>query len=559
MKVVDFFLQPIWNPSKLAQFSREAHQIIASTQKLLAEYHQLPLQQVQYISYESLYQVTSTMFDCNQRVEGLEEKGQESTLIDPLSFFQNNANRSLNNDLEYRLSLFHNMANAAQKSCDLKPAQQLERASIEEYLGQKQLQILEHPPRQFWSKLLHALAILKAKLFNFIITTKKIHYLQLDTRMWSQVAGAKWIKLDYQAPLTATTAVEKYDFFESIKDLFFQMPSLSQWNPLEKKLLLITLINHLPASMIKVELHKKLLLEAQNTLIDSQVETLISQGQFFRDDYKYLFIAAKESNLRLIEIQNGGFPIYDEGDEIIQNRFTLPREYLTWAPEHKLPTPIKKTSFPNPRFHSITPLKIRANKPIKILYTPIALSHLFNCELFCSFLPEHMKAHRELIHQSLQSISNINISLNVKLKAFGNTLWKGYEYFTIPKLDGLNFPLNIRTIGTSSMHFSDHHLHLTDGMSTTFSESLAQQMPTIGIWNQQVLVCHKNFQEIYARLKKCKILISEPDELRDALALYQENPNYWNTPEVQSVVLDYCSALAYHSPHWIKEIKGIIQ
>lgn len=559
-ELMNLFLHPIWNLENLKKSSSKACSIIHVFQKCLSKQLEIPFEHIQYLTYDRLYNAAAAFLDSKERVSLLSDERDISKNIAPnyLGTLLSPDEVSINNDLNFRTQVLELIAIANQKHFSCQVHQQLIPNTILDYLQSKNYKIVQTSQRRIMWKFYILIQLLSKKISDFFIKDKvKIHFTHLDTTMWSVIPGIKLQQIKPKEAISEFNPQDKINLYENIKNDFFKSLENHFLNDHEKEILLSILLRFTKLPSFNKTTHFKIIENEKNNLRANNVKVLTSQGLFYQDNFKYLFLAAKELGIRLLDIQNGGSPIFDLGNDFEQISFCLPRDYLTWAPSKKTPKSINSIKMPNPRFKKVQSLRIKKSEKFKVLYTPIALSHLYNSELFLSFLPEHISNHREGMKKAFVLSEEKISSLKVKVKAFGNCLWKDYEYLSIPILDSLNAPVTYELNGTSSQYFAHHHIHITDGLSTTFSESLSHQMPTIGIWNPDVLVCHSDFKELFDKLLKHRIIITQPEELNKVLSLYQENPSYWFTKDVQLVVQEYCSALAYHNKNWKREIKDI--
>lgn len=105
-------------------------------------------------------------------------------------------------------------------------------------------------------------------------------------------------------------------------------------------------------------------------------------------------------------------------------------------------------------------------------------------------------------------------------------------------------------------------LYVCDHMTTTFTEALAANKPTILFWNPQTNELRPEAQPYYDLLRKNGILFDTPESAGAAVnQIYDDVETWWNDPERQNAVEVFCERFARNSPDaielWAAEFKRI--
>lgn len=139
--------------------------------------------------------------------------------------------------------------------------------------------------------------------------------------------------------------------------------------------------------------------------------------------------------------------------------------------------------------------------------------------------------------------------------------YQSYSWGIVERL--LEFIPNIR-IESWEVDFqsslNDCRLYVCDHLSTTFTEALASNKPTILFWNPAINKLRPEAQPHFDLLKKVGILFETPEAAASAVAsVYKDVETWWNAPERQMAVLGYCDKFARKSPNamsiWSDEFK----
>lgn len=109
---------------------------------------------------------------------------------------------------------------------------------------------------------------------------------------------------------------------------------------------------------------------------------------------------------------------------------------------------------------------------------------------------------------------------------------------------------------------TDCRLYVCDHMSTTYTEALAANKPTILFWNPNVIKLRPEAQPYHDLLRKSGILFDTPESAALAVSqVYDDVETWWNDPERQNTVDIFCARFARNSPDaidlWAAEFKKI--
>jgi putative transferase (TIGR04331 family) len=105
-------------------------------------------------------------------------------------------------------------------------------------------------------------------------------------------------------------------------------------------------------------------------------------------------------------------------------------------------------------------------------------------------------------------------------------------------------------------------LYVCDHFSTTFTEALAANRPTILFWNPETYELRPEAQPYYDLLRKNRILFDTPESAGVAVnRVYDDVETWWNDPERRDAVERFCERFARNSPDaielWVAEFKRI--
>lgn len=106
-------------------------------------------------------------------------------------------------------------------------------------------------------------------------------------------------------------------------------------------------------------------------------------------------------------------------------------------------------------------------------------------------------------------------------------------------------------------------LYVCDHISTTFTEALAANKPTILFWNAAANELRTDAQPYFDLLRREGILYDEPEAAAEAVKrVYGDVEGWWNDPDRQAAVKKFCHRFARTSPtavdEWAREFVSTI-
>jgi len=105
-------------------------------------------------------------------------------------------------------------------------------------------------------------------------------------------------------------------------------------------------------------------------------------------------------------------------------------------------------------------------------------------------------------------------------------------------------------------------LYVCDHMSTTYTEALAANKPTVLFWNSHTNKLRPEALPYYDLLRKSGILFDTPESAGEAVNhIYDDVETWWNNPERQNAIEVFCERFARNSPDaldlWATEFNKI--
>jgi putative transferase (TIGR04331 family) len=105
-------------------------------------------------------------------------------------------------------------------------------------------------------------------------------------------------------------------------------------------------------------------------------------------------------------------------------------------------------------------------------------------------------------------------------------------------------------------------LYVCDHMSTTYTEALAANKPTVLFWNSHTNKLRPEALPYYDLLRKSGILFDTPESAGEAVNhIYDDVETWWNNPERQNAIEIFCERFARNSPDalelWASEFNKI--
>lgn len=141
--------------------------------------------------------------------------------------------------------------------------------------------------------------------------------------------------------------------------------------------------------------------------------------------------------------------------------------------------------------------------------------------------------------------------------------YENYGWGTVERMKDCGLGIQIESWGVPfQASLESCRLYVCDHLSTTFTEALAANKPTILFWNPQTNELRPEAQPYYDLLRKNGILFDTPESAGEAVnQVYDDVETWWNAPERQNAVETFCERFARNSPDaielWSAEFKRI--
>lgn len=109
---------------------------------------------------------------------------------------------------------------------------------------------------------------------------------------------------------------------------------------------------------------------------------------------------------------------------------------------------------------------------------------------------------------------------------------------------------------------ADCRLYVCDHISTTYTEALAANKPTILFWNVETYELRADAQPYFDLLRREGILYDEPEAAAEAVKrVYGDVEGWWSEPARQAAVKEFCYRFARTSPkavdEWARELRRL--
>mgnify|MGYP000123695615 CR=1 FL=1 len=411
----------------------------------------------------------------------------------------------------------------------------------------------------------------------------RVGYINIQRKYMFQIPGIEWVSLsvDDCIPKNKASSLIRRSFYENYCDRFVEaVRKKSEWkcffdrdsdfSGILRVLFAVNLLNAEDILFNQKEL-KESLSSLELMINDANVDALFCQGNWFRFNNVLASIVSHRMKIPTIEFQSGGRFIYKtnrytEMSEIAMFQFFWSSIYQDDYYLCKLTNSVRISEVPNPNFSDstynrksvISKILQTFDKRKRILYSPIGFSSLFTVELTESMGPTDISSHRSWIYHILENNDDLSSEyqdtiLYIKLKAFGYSIFQGFEEWLFPVMMPSTIRYKYLWKRNSEYYFDFCHLHIFDGPSTSFITSLAYNVPSILMWNADCYTIRPEFQTIFYELKRVGILVTDSEEFNHSFnsKLYYD---HWWTDEVQSVRSDFCLQMGNYSSDWRHEI-----
>lgn len=346
--------------------------------------------------------------------------------------------------------------------------------------------------------------------------------------------------------------LEAKKYFSSCNNDFRKnLPKIEMCSSEFEKCLSVMLFSDMPICF--VEGYSQVKSEAQFAYPKTPKAIFSATSWYFDEAFKQWAAASSEKGALLLGTTHGGayggfadFFVEDHETAIVDF-------YYTWGWER---TDCFAKVFPMPATKLLGRKKLGASNHLHgILWVLSTFSRYLN-----EFTVRHDYFHIYLSWQSrfVKTLSSQSLA-NLRVRAY--------------KIDeGLDVILRLNEIIPNitidawdvSFHASlaNCRLYVCDHMSTTYTEALAANKPTILFWNTQANEIRAEAQPYYDLLRKSGILYDTPELASRAVnQIYDDVEIWWNNSDRQKAVNIFCERFARNSPDaielWDAEFKKI--
>lgn len=139
---------------------------------------------------------------------------------------------------------------------------------------------------------------------------------------------------------------------------------------------------------------------------------------------------------------------------------------------------------------------------------------------------------------------------------------ENYGWGTVERLKDVMPSIQVESWGVPFQESLENcRLYVCDHLSTTFTEALAANKPTVLFWSPLLNELRAEAQPYYDLLKKSGILFDTPEGAAHVIQdIYNDVEMWWNLPERQVVIRAFCERFARTSPNalemWSNELNS---
>jgi putative transferase (TIGR04331 family) len=258
--------------------------------------------------------------------------------------------------------------------------------------------------------------------------------------------------------------------------------------------------------------------------INFRAKNIFSSGSYISNDFFkiWLSLRVKENAKFYILYHGGGVPFKEHNfghDEKIANKV------LVW---HK-PIKKKQEQLPNLILRNTTLSRLKRDILVtldpNISYYPVRTDDGPFSSLFLDDLNQKIKFSKLIIDDSQRIV----------MRPYNNQIWD-YKNRITKHLGKEIIDTNIKFLDS----LKKTKLHISGYLSTTFSQSISYNIPTLGLIVEDLYSFSSKFNYILKILKKNKILFDDPKKLH--LFLKRNNyeiDNWWNSKKIQRIIEIY--------------------
>jgi hypothetical protein len=405
-----------------------------------------------------------------------------------------------------------------------------------------------------------------------------IGYINLDYKNMEQLPDIRWIALDIKLDnYTKAVPIEvRLSLYKVLREGFMKKAKeLAGWE-------LIVGHSNIPAAFFEMMLafivlkSESLLCQKEHlhqaiecckiSLQESKLQALFSIGNWFRFENAIIATAGRDLKLPVLEFQSGGRVLDKDGkgfdsDVVSGGKYYLDHMFYWGGMDcnndfqhhpkfHRVPYPFLLAKF---NYFS----KKRHNRNcINIIYTPIALSHLYSVENWLSASTYDIKEIRDYENTAFSYLDQISfkrdIKIFIKIKGFSYSIYRNRTFMLFPTADVNNISVKYLINGDVEHYFRYMDVHISCSNSTTFVYSMNYNIPTIILW-QDVFKVKKEYSSLFDDLVEVGIICTDINLLPKIYDKISDS-KYWLSKKVQNTRNIFCATFGYTSADWKKEI-----
>jgi len=272
--------------------------------------------------------------------------------------------------------------------------------------------------------------------------------------------------------------------------------------------------------------------------LSSSVKVIFTaNAHLFNDQFNIWSAHAKENGAKLIIGQHGGGTRSLKVDQSLDHEYAICDYYVAWGKgghvnKKNIILPVNKFS------DNFTKIKIKKSGLLHVLDTNYRyIKNMYSNELTSSFI--HYFNSQILFSSLIQNKSN----KDYKLRPNKNSINAGWSK---------DFDFVARNETDNQKHFlksiKKNRLILISVNQTTFLQSLAMNIPTVGFWDMKKVLLEENSFNDYKKLFEVGILFDSPQKAANHINDHWENiEKWWNSTELQKARIEFCDKYIYTS------------
>ena len=592
LKADEFFMENVWDMQDREDIQDLSSDLLDAYVQILSDCLKLSFRDMRHLAREMTYHTISAFIDTAYRLKQHPckinrinvEEFQESLTI----FF---SEETVQSPLHNSRTLRCNLTNLMLKSLGASPIfadinQEPQRIRLEdlnlqiakeEPYWKLHYNVTHRIPNGVWQYIKAYFNIFRQYFSNGLT---RIGYINLDKKYMMQLPDIKFVPigLNLDEFLGSVSIDERRKLHNKIKSSFIsQARKINGWelclggtkvNDSFLELLLSFIILKGESLLCKPNKLHEAINFCERTIADQNLKSLFSEGGWFRFNNAIIAIAGRRLRLPIIEFQTGGAFIYkiekgfDWRSEYHDKNLSV-NHYLHWGVlgnKHLDDSRIYK-KVANPHLSTMKNYTKKGNseKLLKILYTPIGLSNLYSMENWTTISSYDMLQHRKWVEEIFCYLNSvINYKLYIKIKGFGYHLFKHHEWMLFPKIKIDNCEVVYLIEGQAKNKFNYIDLHLFCGPSTTFAESMSSKVPSICLWNGNVLSVKKEHLQLFDSLNKCGLICKDKQSVAK-FVLERVTQGEWFDEQLEQVREEFCSNYAFTTPNYTEFNNAVLK